>query len=89
MEKHTFSKDRYEMSRDEGERLIAILSDIAGEQTDDLISAFQTLQKMQSEMDKAHACLIECKKQFVQVQNVLNLIITKLKSLSKYGTKSI
>ncbi|MCW4080711.1 dynamin family protein [Segatella copri] len=69
--KHTFSKDRYEMSRDEGERLIAILSDIAGEQTDDLISAFQTLQKMQSEMDKAHACLIECKKQFVQVQKCL------------------
>lgn len=69
--KHTFSKDRYEMSRDEGERLIAILSDIAGEQTDDLISAFQALQEMQSEMDKAHACLIECKKQFVQVQKCL------------------
>ena len=32
---HIFSKDRYEMSGDEGERLIGILSDIAGEQTDD------------------------------------------------------
>lgn len=68
---HLFSKDRYEMSGDEGERLIGILSDIAGEQTDDLISAFQALQEMQSEMDKAHACLIESKKQFVQVQKCL------------------
>lgn len=68
---HLFSKDRFEMSKDEGERLIGILSEIAGEQTDDLISAFQALQEMQSEMDKANACLIECKKQFVQVQKCL------------------
>ena len=65
------TKDRFEMSKDEGERLIGILSEIAGEQTDDLISAFQALQEMQSEMDKANACLIECKKQFVQVQKCL------------------
>ncbi len=29
------------------------------------------VQEMQSEMDKANACLIECKKQFVQVQKCL------------------
>lgn len=69
--KHTFSKDRYEMSRDEGERLIAILSDIAGEQTDDLVSAFKGLQDIQSEMDKAYTNLVERKKQFAQVQKCL------------------
>ena len=69
--KHTFSKDRYEMSRDEGERLIAILSDIADEQTDDLVSAFKGLQDIQSEMDKAYTNLVERKKQFAQVQKCL------------------
>ena len=68
---HTFSKDRYEMSGDEGERLIGILSDIAGEQTDDLVSAFKGLQDIQSEMDKAYTNLVERKKQFAQVQKCL------------------
>ena len=68
---HIFSKDRYEMSGDEGERLIGILSDIAGEQTDDLVSAFKDLQEIQSEMDEAYAYLDRCKNQFVQVQKCL------------------
>lgn len=68
---HIFSKDRYEMSGDEGERLIGILSDIAGEQTDDLVSAFKGLQDIQSEMDKAYTNLVERKKQFAQVQKCL------------------
>lgn len=68
---HIFSKDRYEMSGDEGERLIGILSDIAGEQTDDLISAFKALQETQSEMEKAYTYLGECKKLFSQVQKCL------------------
>ena len=68
---HLFSKDRYEMSGDEGERLIGILSDIAGEQTDDLVSAFKGLQDIQSKMDEAYAYLDRCKNQFVQVQKCL------------------
>ena len=68
---HIFSKDRYEMSGDEGERLIGILSDIADEQTDDLVSAFKGLQDIQSEMDKAYTNLVERKKQFAQVQKCL------------------
>lgn len=68
---HIFSKDRYEMSGDEGERLIGILSDIAGEQTDDLVSAFKDLQETQSERDEAYISLDECKKQFAQVQKCL------------------
>ena len=68
---HIFSKDRYEMSGDEGERLIGILSEIADEQTDDLISAFKALQETQSEMEKAYTYLGECKKLFGQVQKCL------------------
>lgn len=68
---HIFSKDRYEMSGDEGERLIGILSDIAGEQTDDLVSAFNGLREIQSERDEAYAYLDRCKNQFIQVQKCL------------------
>ena len=68
---HIFSKDRYEMSGDEGERLIGILSDIAGEQTDDLKSAFNDLKEIQREMDDAYTNLGECKEQSTQVQKCL------------------
>lgn len=70
-ETHTFSKDRFEMSGDEGEQLMSLLSEIANEQKDELKAALYDLHEIQSEMDKAYTNLVERKKQFGQVQKCL------------------
>ncbi len=70
-ETHMFSKDRFEMSEDEGNQLIELLTDIANEQTEDLISNFNDLRELQTEMDDAYADLEENKQSYLQVQKCI------------------
>ena len=68
---HMFSKDRYEMSADEGSQLQELLNDIANEQTDSLISNFNDLQELQTEMDDAYSSLQSCKLSYEQIQRCI------------------
>lgn len=68
---HMFSKDRFEMSADEGEQLLELLNDIANEQTDSLVSSFNDLQELQTEMDDAYSSLEDCKQSYIQIQKCI------------------
>lgn len=68
---HLFSKDRFEMSADEGNRLLGLLNDIANEQTVSLISSFNELQELQREMDDAHGSLEICKQNAGKVRKCI------------------
>lgn len=70
---HIFSKDRYEMSGEEGNRLLNILGNIANEQMDELIAEFVTLQEIQHAMDEAYTNLNECKQRFTQMQKCIEI----------------
>lgn len=68
---HMFSKDRFEMSADEGEQLLELLNDIANEQTDSLVSNFNELQELQTEMDDVYSSLEDCKQSYIQIQKCI------------------
>lgn len=70
-ETHIFSKDRFEMNEEEGYQLIELLTDIAREQTDDLMSNFNDLRDLQTEMDDAYADLENNKQSYLQVQKCI------------------
>lgn len=70
---HIFSKDRYEMSGEEGNRLLNILGNIANEQMDELIAQFVNLQEIQHSMDDAYTDLDECKQRFTQIQKCIEI----------------
>lgn len=70
---HMFSKDRFEMSEDEGNQLMELLHDIANEQTDNLVSSFNELQELQTEMDDAYRSLEDSKQDYEQIRKCIEL----------------
>lgn len=70
---HMFSKDRFEMSEDEGNKLMELLNDISNEQTDNLVSNFNELQELQTEMDNAYSSLEKHKQDYTQIQRCIKL----------------
>lgn len=72
-EEHLFSKDRYEMNHEEGERLIELLTDISGNQRNILVNSFGNLQESQKELDDSYVILEQCKQNYAQVNKCIEL----------------
>lgn len=72
-EEHLFSKDRYEMSQEEGERLIELLTDISENQRNILVDSFGSLLESQKELDDSYVTLEQCKQNYAQVNKCIEL----------------
>lgn len=72
-EEHLFSKDRFEMTKEEGDRLKEILSDISDNQINILVDSFGSLQDSQTELDDSYVTLEQCKQNYAQVNKCIEL----------------
>lgn len=72
-EEHLFSKDRYEMNADEGERLIELLTDISENQRDILVGKFRSLQESQTDLDESYVALEQSKQNYAEVNKCIEL----------------
>lgn len=79
---HTFSKDRYEMNREEGQRLINILDNLSTTRCNYLTDCFNRELEAVAEEQQAYSDLLDCKTAWQKVEDCkkeFNRIIKNLK----------
>ena len=71
-EKHTFSKDRYEMSASEGYRLIELLKGIATTKSYELANTYNNMMKAVADEHEAYRNLVELKSSWQKINDCMS-----------------
>ena len=70
--RHTFSKDRYEMTQAEGQRLIKLLEDIATTRSNNLAKIYSEEMEAVADEQQAYSDLVDLKASWQKVEDCMN-----------------
>ena len=82
-EEHIFSKDRYEMDADEGERLLNLLKEIYEQHSQDLASGFDKQCETVKELVDAWTTSNLEKSNYTELHNCVEMLRKKIKAIDK------
>lgn len=82
-EEHLFSKDRFEMDADEGNRLLELLKEISERHSNDLASGFDNQWNTVNELEEAWTTSSNEKANYTELLNCVEVLKKKINTINK------
>lgn len=82
-EEHLFSKDRFEMDADEGNRLLELLKEISERHSNDLASGFDNQWNTVNELEEAWTTSSNEKANYTELLNCVEILKKKVNTINK------